>query len=265
MDSDAASDVSHTTITQATAFTKSTDIPRQRSHRSQQSGLKRRLTKHSDLVSVLSLPDHDGQLIPPSRSRSIKSSRSLHRKPSRLNNSRVNELLDEFADDEHFYQRELKTLVDGVIPVLLTHVINGDNEERRAKSLAKSVTNMGVALEKMRNYHKRVPLTDIRHLLEWLDAVSPVYDNYLDVWRLGFQDLIVNLAPASGAFDDQDSLLNALPRNEDGDILGENGERVDVAYLLKRPLIRVKWMTKFLKVSSLFCSGDFYVFGSGWF
>jgi hypothetical protein len=251
--SDAHSDVSHTTVTQTTAFTKSTDISRQKSadisrQKSQKSGLKRRLTKHSDLVSVLSLPDN-GQLVAPRRSKSIKSSHSLHRRPSRANKSRADELLDEFADDEHFYGRELKALVDGVVPVLLRDVMNGGVGTAKADATVKSVVGMGMALEKLRNFHKQVPLDDISELLFWLEDVSPVYDSYLDVWRLGFQGLIINLAPRNGMFDDDDSLLNALPLNEDGDIVGENGERVDVAFLLKRPLIRVKWMVKFLKVS----------------
>ncbi|KAL2138282.1 hypothetical protein VTI28DRAFT_7157 [Corynascus sepedonium] len=243
--SEAHSDVSQTTITQTTAFTKSTDISRQKS---QKTGLKRRLTKHSDLVSVLSLPDN-GQLVAPRRSKSIKSSRSLHRRPSRANKSRADELLDEFADDEHFYGRELKALVDGVIPVLLRDAMNDDVSGAMADATAKSVVNMGMALEKLRNFHRRVPLSGIPELLIWMEDVSPVYDNYLDVWRLGFQGLIINLAPKHGKFDDDDSLLNALPLNEDGDVVGEDGERVDVAFLLKRPLIRVKWMVKFLKAA----------------
>ncbi len=241
--SETLSEISQTTVTQTTAFTKSTDITRQKS---QKPGLKRRLTKHSDLVSVLSLPD-TGQLVAPRRSKSIKSSRSLHRRPSKANKSRADELLEEFADDEHFYARELKALVDGVVPVLLRDVMNGDGS--KADTPAKSLVNMGMALERLRDSHRRVPLSDISELLFWLEEVSPVYDKYLDVWRLGFQGLIINLAPRAGRFDDDDSLLNALPLNEDGDIVGENGERVDVAYLLKRPLIRVKWMVKFLKVS----------------
>ncbi|KAK4100106.1 hypothetical protein N658DRAFT_508063 [Parathielavia hyrcaniae] len=243
--SDAHSDVSQTTVTQTTAFTKSTEASRQKS---QKTSLKRRLTKHSDLVSVLSLPDN-GQLVPPSRSRSIKSSHSLHRRPSRANKSREDDLLDEFADDEHFYGRELKALVDGVIPVLLRDVVNGDARDAKADTTVKSVINMGMALEKLRDYHKRVPLSNLSELFVWLTDVSPVYDHYLDVWRLGFQGLIINLAPRHGRYDDDDSLLNALPLNEDGDIVGEDGERVDVAFLLKRPLIRVKWMVKFLKAA----------------
>lgn len=249
-DSGTISTVSQTTVTQTTAFTKSTDVSRQRS---QKSSLKRRLTKHSDLVSVLSLPD-DGHLVAPRRSKSIKSSRSLHRRPSRADRSRVDDLLEEFADDEHFYGRELKTLVDGVIPVLLADVLRGGAAVSniggtKPDAIAKSVVNMGMSLETLKGFHRRVPLSEIGQLLNWLDAVSPVYDNYLNVWRLGFQGLVINLAPKFSQFDDNDSLLNALPLNEDGDVVGENGERVDVAFLLKRPLIRVKWMTKFLRVS----------------
>ncbi|KAK4163521.1 hypothetical protein QBC43DRAFT_56541 [Cladorrhinum sp. PSN259] len=252
--SETMSTISQTTLTQAAPISR---------QQSQKSGLKRRLTKHSDLVSVLSLPD-DNKLVPPSRSRSIKSSNSIHRRPSKVDKNRIDELLDEFADDEHFYKRELKTLVDGVIPVLLTHLAGGGDNiahllnrggagDRDVKSdlVTKSVINMGVALEKMKNYHKQVPLDNIYDLLSWLQQVSPIYDNYLDVWRLGFQGLIINLAPKYSQLDDNDSLLNALPLNEDGDVIGENGERVDVAFLLKRPLIRVKWMTKFLRAAAI--------------
>lgn len=48
---------------------------------------------------------------------------------------------------------------------------------------------------------------------------------------------------------DNDLFLNVLFINEDGDIIGENGERVDVVFLLKRFLIWFKWMIKFFRVS----------------
>ncbi len=249
VDSETLSEVSQTTVTQTSAFSESTiPAPAPARQQSQKSGLKRRLTKHSDLVSVLSLPD-TGHLVAPHRSKSIKSSRSLHRRPSKANKTKVDDLLDEFADDEHFYRRELKALVDGVIPVLLRDVMNGNAKDATTDSAAKSVVNMGMALEKLRDYHKRVPLGHLDDLILWLEEVAPIYENYFDVWRLGFQGLIINLAPRQGRVDDDDSLLNALPLNEDGDIVGEDGERVDVAFLLKRPLIRVKWMVQFLKVS----------------
>src|SRR3569833_243365 len=261
--SGALSTVSQTTIPQATATTKETDLSRTKS---QKSGLKRRLTKHSDLVSVLSLPG-DAQL--PARTKSIKVARSLHRKTSKLDNASLDDLMREFAEDENLYQRELKTLVDGVVPVLLTQVVHGGEHRatdlfgqetgtQKADSMSKAVVSMGIALEKLKNFHKRIPFHDASRLLTWLENVHAVYDNYLDVWRLGFQDIIVNLAPASGRPDDEDSLINAMTRDENGDVLDENGERVDVAHLLKRPLVRIRWLYKLVKVCILlvFFSGS---------
>jgi len=255
-ESDTVSTVSQSTITQSTALTKSTDISRTASHKSN-SGLKRRLTKHSDLVSVLSLPDN-GHLQPPTRARSIRAGGRLVRKTSKiLDNTPIEDLLEEFVDDEQYYQRELKTLVDGVVPVLLKQVVNGDGHSRdlfgsstplAERAMSKAVVEMGISLEKLRNFHRQVPMSDVQRLLAWLESVHPVYDRYLDVWRLGFQDLVVNLAPAAGKSAEEDSLVNALPRNEDGDALDQHGEPVDVAHLLKRPLIRIKWMAKLIRV-----------------
>jgi hypothetical protein len=252
-DSDADSSISHTTVTQSTALTKESELSRQRS---QKSGLKRRLTKHSDLVSVLSLPD-DSQVS--EGLRNVRSRPSLRRARSKLDHASVQDLLKEFEEDENLYQRELKTLVDGVVPVLLTQVVHGDSgsavnlfgadsPNRKADAMSKAVVNMGVALEKMKKCHRKAPLYDAPRLAAWLATIVPVYDSYLDAWRLGFQNLIVNLAPAADRLDDEDSLLNAMPRNENGDVLGSDGERVDVAHLLKRPLIRIKLMAKFAKV-----------------
>ncbi|RYP60924.1 hypothetical protein DL771_010333 [Monosporascus sp. 5C6A] len=246
--------VSGSTMTETTAFTRSTrtgtEVSRQKS---QKSGLKRRLTKHSDLVSVLSLPD-DGPA--PSRSHSLRSARSVRRTSNNLHSATVESLIREFADDENFYQRELKTLMDGVMPVLLTQVVRGEGQapedlfgspfvERRQEVLSKAVLDMGVVLDKLRNTHKRCPLLDVHRLPQWLESVHAIYSKYLDVWRLGFQGVIVNLAPA--ILDDGDSLINAMPRNEAGDVLDEDGERIDVAHLLKRPLVRIKRITKFIQ------------------
>ncbi|KAK8110466.1 uncharacterized protein PG998_006923 [Apiospora kogelbergensis] len=257
--SDLSSMLSDSTVTQTnTAFTGGTESNISRSnlsrHRSNRSGLKRRLTKHSDLVSVLSLPDEKPR---PGRSSSLKSRRSVRRPTSHPSSATVDALLQEFARDEDLYLRELKTLVDGVIPVLLTQVAQGNDPshadlfassssgKEKVDSSAKSVIQMGIALEKLRNSHKRCPMHDAHRLPQWLDSVYSIYDQYLDAWRLGFEDLIVNLAPRSP--DDEDSLINALPRNEQGDVLNEDGERVDVAHLLKKPLIRVKYISKFIK------------------
>ncbi|CAK7263564.1 hypothetical protein SEPCBS57363_000622 [Sporothrix epigloea] len=254
--SDSMSTISETTITQDTATSRcSRALSRKRSDRSS-AGPRRRHIKHPDLVSVLSLPE-DSQL--PARTRSIRLARSLHRKTSKLDNATLDDLLLEFKEDESIYRRELKTLASGVIPVLLTQFVdeNGNNraanifradlDGQKVDGMSRAVVNMGVALEKLSLLHQFVPVTDAPRMVDWLEKVYPIYDNYLDVWRLGFHGIIVNLAPAVGKLPEADSLINVMERNEAGDVLDENGERVDVAYLLRRPLVRIKWMLKFAK------------------
>ncbi|KAI1206271.1 uncharacterized protein F4807DRAFT_234531 [Annulohypoxylon truncatum] len=250
--SELSSVVSQSTITESTNLTRSSALSRKRSQKPP--GLKRRLTKHSDLISVLSLPDDASG---PPRTRSRRSARCVRRPSTRLGSATIDELLLEFEDDEDLYLRELKTLVDGVIPVLLTQFVNKNSRARKdlfgsppqkykEDTLDNAVVNMGIALDSLRNHHRLCPpLNDTHRLIGWLESVHSIYNNYLDVWRLGFQGIIVNLAPKS--FDDADSLINAMPRNEQGDVLNEDGDRIDVAHLLKRPLVRIKWITKFIK------------------
>ncbi|ROW08926.1 hypothetical protein VMCG_02888 [Cytospora schulzeri] len=248
--SETMSTISESTVTQTTELTRSTAMSR----RSKGSGLKRRLTKHSDLVSVLSLPD-DAENIP--RSRSMRSTSSLRRRTSKLGRVTVDDLLREFAVDEDFYQRELKTLVDGAVPVLLNQVVQGNRNyamdlfgpstDGRTDIAGKTVVNMGIALEKLRNLHKRAPLYDVNKILNWLLTAYPIYDRYLDVWRLGFEGIVVNLALAPGKADDNDSLVNAMPRNEDGDVVDTKGQPVDLQRLLTRPLVRIKGLLKLLR------------------
>ncbi|KAI1266649.1 hypothetical protein F5Y18DRAFT_382143 [Xylariaceae sp. FL1019] len=244
------STVTRTTTTRSTGLARSSAVSRKRS---QKSGLKRRLTKHSDLVSALSLPDNTAA---PSRSRSLRSTGSVRRASNHLREATVDGLLQEFVHDENLYSRELKTLVDGVIPVLLSQYVHRQDEmakdlfntskaNSKEDPLPKAVVSMGIALEKLKKHHRRCPLIDIHKLPQWLEIVTPVYEDYLNVWRLGFQGIIVNLASASP--DDEDSLIGALPRNEEGDVLNDDGDRIDVAHLLKRPLVRIKWITKFIQ------------------
>ncbi|KAK7966046.1 uncharacterized protein PG986_000323 [Apiospora aurea] len=250
-ESDMSSMLSDSTVTQTnTTFTRGNEsnLSRHRSNRSgpsrhgsNRSGLKRRLTRHSDLVSVLSLPDESPR---PGRSSSLKSRRSVRRPTSRPNSATVDALLREFARDEDLYLRELKTL-KAMTTLKQTCLHRPPSGKEKVDGSAKSVVQMGIALEKLKNSHKRCPMHDAHRLPQWLDSVYSIYDQYLDAWRLGFKDLIVNLAPRSP--DDEDSLIGALPRNEQGDVLNEDGERVDVAHLLKKPLIRVKYISKFIK------------------
>lgn len=257
--SDLSSAASHSTLTQSTVLTNDSEPARDLPAGG---GLKRRLTKHADLVSVLSLPD-DGQV--PEGVKSRRSRPSQRKTRNKGESIGLDELLQEFADDEGLYGRELKTLADGVVPVLLTQVVDrGDVSQffspnspgHKSDAISKSVVGMGIALEKLKTAHKKAPLNDIRRLSHWANGVVPIYHSYLGSWRLGFQDLFINLAPRNEA-DEDDSLIGALPQNAKGDIVNSQGERVDVAYLLKRPLIRLKQMTKFLQcVDSMMPSSE---------
>ncbi|KAJ5693583.1 hypothetical protein N7455_003510 [Penicillium solitum] len=219
------------------------------------SQLKRRLTTHNDLMSVLS--------VSASRSRSTRSNRSIRTNKSRLAHATVDDLLYELSGDETKYMRELKTLVGGVIPVLLTCVLSRSDSAIAAGlfrpsldpeddvNFSKPIVNMGVAIERLKNLHKRIPQDNADALLTWAQGAQRVYREYLKAWRLGFKDVIVNLAPLEEdeVTNDADtkSLDEGLERDENGDIVDSDGEKVDVAYLLKRPLVRLKYLAKSFK------------------
>ena len=217
---------------------------------------KSRLAKHSDLISVLSIPKPSG--------RSIQSARSIRTNRSRLATATVGDLMRELGTDEEKYMREIHTLVDGVIPVLLTCVLSKSDSAvaaglfqptaccPRDTNFTKPIVDMGIALERLRTLHKRIARDDPTALLTWAHGAHRVYAEYLKAWRMGFQDVVVNLAPAAGRntvvpTSDTKLLDEGLSRNKDGDVINGDGERVDVAFLLKRPLVRLKYLQKTLK------------------
>ncbi|PMD37043.1 hypothetical protein L207DRAFT_433790 [Hyaloscypha variabilis F] len=244
---DTRSEVSQTTVTQDTVFTGPTSSSLSR--KSTKTGLKRRLTKHSDLLSVLSLPDTPPQV---ERSKSVRSARSIRTTRRHLESASVQDLMQELAEDETKYMRELNTLVDGVIPVLLTSVLSKsdsavaagllDPDSATNSSFTKPIVDMGVALERLRSIHKRIPLDDSDTFFRWLQSAQKVYEEYLLAWRAGFEGVVVNLAPSH-----PHDTSNKMPRNKNGDVINDNGEVVDVAYLLKRPLVRVKYLSRVIK------------------
>lgn len=221
------------------------------------STLKRRLTNHADLMSVLSLPAGG--------SRSIRSARSIRTNRSRLATATVGDLMRELASDEAKYMRELRTLVGGVIPVLLTSVLSKTDSAVAAglfrpsanpndnDNFTRPIVNMGIGLEKLKSLHKRIPSDDPEALMSWALSAEKVYADYLASWRLGFQDVVVNLAPpdpeevAKGVNSDAQSLYAGMSQDENGDVIDGDGERVDVAFLLKRPLVRLKYLAKTFK------------------
>ena len=213
---------------------------------------KNRIAKHDDLMSVLSLPQ--------SGAKSIVSARSVRTSRSRLANASIEDLLNELGNDEDKYIRELRTLVDGVIPVLLTCVLSKSDSAIAAglfsptanskgdSEVTRPIMDMGITLERLRKLHQRIPRQNPDNLLSWAQGAHKVYEEYLRAWRIGFQDVVVNLVPAvDKAGNPQKAAEEGLPQNEDGDVVDANGERVDVAFLLKRPLVRVKYLAKSLK------------------
>lgn len=225
-----------------------TIVPERTGSLSSANGLRRKLTRHEDLMSVLSLPIADAK--------SIVSARSIRTNRTSLEKATLQDLWDELTADEVKYQRELRTLVDGVIPVLLSCVLSKSDSAiavglfgRSAAddvAITKPIVDMGIALERLKAHHRRVPKSDNNTLLSWAQGAIRIYHDYLKAWRMGFQDVVVNLAPAdanaSTRWDD------GLLRNEDGDLINGDGERVDVAFLLKRPLVRLKYLAKTFKV-----------------
>ena len=100
---------------------------------------------------------------------------------------------------------------------------------------------MGIALERLKSLHARMPLHNVDSLLAWGQNAHKAYDDYFKAWRLGFHDVVVNLAPLK---EDHENLESGMSRDADGDIVTADGKKVDVAYLLKRPLVRIKNLSK---------------------
>ena len=206
-------------------------------------GLKRKLTTHEDLMSVLSVSK---------RGKSLRSAKSVRTVRPLRKSASAEEVLTSLVSDEEKYARELRTLVDGVIPVLLQSVLSKTDSAAAAGlftsnptmpgdiSFTRPIIDMGIALERLKSLHNRIPFQDIDNLLRWAQTAQKAYTDYLHAWRLGFHDIVVNLAPLEGTHESE----AGLARDESGDLIDTDGKKVDVAYLLKRPLVRVKALGK---------------------
>ena len=208
-----------------------------------------RLTRHADLISVLSMPRHTSK-----RTKVTKSSRVESKAPEC---SSAQDIMLELEMEEIKYTRELRTLIDGVVPVLLTCVLSkaesavaaglfrSPDTASHESNVTRPIVDMAIALERLKSLHRRMPMKDPSLLLTWAHGAKRVYGEYLKAWRLGFQDVIVNLAPATEA---SSGLLTTereeLARDLEGDVVDSDGEKVDVAFLLKRPLVRLKHLAR---------------------
>ncbi|KAF2222654.1 hypothetical protein BDZ85DRAFT_296753 [Elsinoe ampelina] len=201
--------------------------------------LKRRLTKHDDLMTVLSIP---------TTAHSLASARSFRKERLRADKQSKEEVLKELATEEEKYRRELLTLVDGIIPVLLSSVLAKSGSCSPSSTLSKDgtkqnatqpIVDMGVALERLKTQHRRMPQTNPGALLVWAQNAARIYEDYIKAWKMGFDDVVINLPKG-----DKAAWAEGLSQNAAGDLVNGKGERVDVAFLLKRPLVRVKNLTK---------------------
>lgn len=197
-------------------------------------GIKRNMASHADLMSVLSLGADEGKGLVPAR--------SMRTPRARPDNATIPGLLDEIRSDEIKYARDLRTLVDGVVPVLLNSVLSGSNGQDLAGAVNNlsctkdTIVDLGIALERLQSSHRRVPTNDTRSLLAWAQRSHQVYADYISAWSMDFKDIMINLAP-----------------NNDPTAAGQiqsqgDGERVDVSFLLKRPLVRLKYLAKTITV-----------------
>lgn len=258
--------------------------------------LKRKYTKHADLISILSAPKPNKSIRSAARTRSHRT--KTNRKVSTLT---VIDLMDEITSEEVRYMRELRTLVEDVVPVLFSTVLeraddivrrtsmNGGNTGNNNYSLrtgfganpTRPIVDMGISLERLKTMHEKMPRKP-EELLTWATDAKKVYEEYLSVWRMGFQDVVVTLA--SNLDDDVSDEASQKQRDEaarkDLELLysfgvapttpssisfegdpstwampppppaepEEDEEKVDVAFLLKRPLVRLKILAKLFKV-----------------
>lgn len=210
---------------------------------------KRGLTKHSDLISVLSMPRAENKGIAPAR--------SIRTQRVRSGTANIANIMNEITTDELKYQRELRTLVDGVIPVLLQSVLSQKDSAGKIQTstglskdeptVTQPIINMGVALERLKTSHKRIPMHNAQDLVAWAQQTAKIYDDYLRAWRLGFEDLVVTLAPLEGAEKDRQPSISTKPEEKIAASAQGDGERVEVSYLLKRPLVRLKYLARSFK------------------
>lgn len=169
--------------------------------------------------------------------------------------------LKALAKGEGSYMRDLRILLDAVIPALLAKELSTSTTSTTSSSTkdilgsnsvtpdSKSIVDVGISLERLHSRHKRIPLQDTNEFIDWASEVYKAYDGYVAVWQAGYRevykDIVVNLAEYDERKPDSD-----LARTAQFDMTDE--VLVDVAYLLRRPLQRARSLAKTIKV----CKND---------
>jgi len=195
----------------------------------------KRFTSHADLISILS----EDKLARPKSVKSVSARSKLT-----VSTLTMDDLMGELVIDETKYRQELKTLIESVVPAIVNTTMSGSEKDiavgiNRATSIInrqkkiKPVVDMGTVLDELKNIHDRIPSQYTDDLLEWAKNAKLVYEDYLKYWHMGYEELFIEVPVDESNLQDKTSQV----------------QKVDVAYLLKRPLVRSRLLTKLFKVS----------------
>lgn len=180
-----------------------------------------------------------------------ESSYGTRPKERRVSVDRAAPILAAFDSDERTYLKELTTLTRGIMPVMLDDTSSEARDAFGNRSTTESyatLQRLDEALRDLRRNHGNSPRDSVHDLLSWARDAAISYKTYLRNWRLGLDDVVVNISTALSTAHGSSITDGMLSRNEDGEVVDRNGDRIDVGHLLKRPLVRLKHLAKTFEV-----------------
>ncbi|KAF3928479.1 hypothetical protein ABW20_dc0106761 [Dactylellina cionopaga] len=234
------------------------------------SGIKR-YKSTADLMSILS-ERHPSSV----RAKSIKSTRSIRSIKNKVvvGTLTLKDLLIELATEEFSYTEDLQLLEHRIVPVLLDAKLAKTDQEAAAGKRAspekliqnnplKAIVDVSIALKRLNGIHEKLAdaikiatpddaeaVPEPEEILKWAQASKYVYEDYIAFWKMDWDEVVINT-----------DVLEAIEKKKAGgngsvgsasEVLagtGKNGKSIDVGYLLKRPLVRTRVLTKLFKVS----------------
>ncbi|KAK6497600.1 hypothetical protein TWF481_012007 [Arthrobotrys musiformis] len=241
------------------------------------SGIKR-YKSTADLISLLS--ERRPSSVRPKSIRSTRSIRSVKNKVV-VGTLTLRDLLVELATEELSYTADLQLLEHRIIPVLLEAKLAKTDKDAAAGKRAspeklmennplKSIVDVNIALKRLNGVHDRladaikaattnqasevaaVPNPD--EILKWAQASKYVYEDYIAYWRMDWDEVVINTTVLE-AIEKKKGVSNVGSAGVAGVLSGgvlagngKNGGSIDVGYLLKRPLVRTRVLTKLFKL-----------------
>ncbi|KAF3089639.1 hypothetical protein TWF569_010693 [Orbilia oligospora] len=248
------------------------------------SGIKR-YKSTADLISLLS------ERRPSStRPKSIKSARSIRSVKNKVvvGTLTLRDLLVELATEELSYTEDLQLLEHRIIPVLLEAKLAKTDKDAAAgkrpspeklmeNNPLKSIVDVNIALKRLNGVHDRladaikaattnqadqvVAVPNPDEILKWAQAAKYVYEDYITYWRMDWDEVVINTNVLE-AIEKKKGVSNVGSAGGVAGVLsggvsagnGKNEGTIDVGYLLKRPLVRTRVLTKLFKVCAIFIS-----------